>query len=136
MDYPTAVAARKKSAVSAPVAKVLTRQELLVACSQAFAGRATDPFKTLVQVEKMDPDVLRGAETAGTAFEIVEGVLVAHNFNVDGTVGRIMDAVPMNQSEVHYFACSCNHGAVMTGERAKLNLEYLANNRLPIAHNS
>ena len=129
MDHKTATAALKTSTVRPPTPKVLTRKELLIACAQVFSGRKDESFKTLERVEHMDIGALRATKTAETAFEPIEQVFAANHHAMDGTVGRIMDVVPMSKDEVHIFACSCNHGEEMLGSRAAANLMMLTKQR-------
>lgn len=125
MRLSEARAALKTSAVLSPAEKYVVRQDLLAFLALAFINRQNEQFRTLMNVEGMAPDVLRAHPTAETPFEVVEKALAAEGYPTDGTVGGVMNIVPLTQDEIHHLACYCHYGDSINGVQFCANLRSL-----------
>ena len=104
------------------------RRKLLRQLARVFDGDHA-PFGTLEGTEKMTPKTLRTTLVAGNVFEMIEFELRDLGHQVDGTLGAIMAAVPMNKYEVHYLSCNCHSGIRIPSWMVAGRLRGIAANR-------
>jgi len=114
------------SSTKAPALKTPTRKQLLLSVADAFAAKQKVQFGPLYEVEFKDTEnEVRAMSIAGTPPEIADQVLSDAGIPTDGTVGGVMDGLPISRDNVHALVCNCL-GEEITGEEAAERFTKLA----------
>lgn len=123
----TKVQERTAVQATATVAPPYTRSQILRIAASAFAAQPLQQYYTINDVERPNLAELRVLSVDNTVLEPINTALAASAVVTDGTVGGIMDALQVDQKQLHNLICFCHEKTgVMSGESIAFRLNELA----------
>jgi hypothetical protein len=101
------------------------RLSLFEAIISYFKRHETLSWSAIRYIEFTPLFLLRRRKIAGTIFNPFAELLKLHAFQVDGTLGDVMDILGLDRQDVHHLACHCL-GKKISGSDAARRLDYYA----------
>lgn len=99
-----------------------TRVEALSFAVKFFKTNLERSFRLFSGLEFMTHDQLRSLAISGSTLEPIEMALKSAGVPTTGTVGGLLDAQVVTESDVHVLACDCNVGVRRVDGRLASNI--------------
>lgn len=111
--------------------RLLSRADKLRIAADAFLPTLDVQYRTIRGVEDFDLKKLRSLKTGGTVLQPVRKALGEAGVHVNGTVGSLMDALEIDQEQLHTAVCWCHEESDhMTGRLANARFAAFADGSL------